>query len=129
MTTELGILGLYGIFVILTIFAQAQAGMAQLGLATLMKPRDDLPKLTGIAGRLDRAQANSITAMALFAPAVLILAHQNISTPTTLGAAQLFLVARVLYVPLYAFGIPGLRTLVWTVGILCTLWLYVAALI
>jgi uncharacterized MAPEG superfamily protein len=34
----------------------------------------------------------------------------------TLGA-ELYLYARVAYVPIYAFGIPGLRTLVWTVSV------------
>lgn len=128
MGSELGCLGLYGLLVILTILVQAEAGRLQLGLVALLKPRDDTPALTGVAGRLERAQLNSIVAMALFAPAVLILAHQGISTPTTLIAAQAFLVVRVLYVPLYAFGLPGIRTLVWFAGVLATVWLYLAGL-
>ena len=128
MASELGILGLYGLVVIITILLQTQAGMMQVGLPTLLKPRDDMPALTGVAGRLERAQMNSIVAMALFAPAVLILAHKGLSTPSTLLAAQVFLAARVLYVPLYAFGLPGVRTLVWVAGVLATVWLYVAGL-
>ena len=128
MGSEPGCLGLYGLYVILTILVQAEAGRLQLGLPALLKPRDDMPALTGVAGRLERAQMNSIVAMALFAPAVLILAHKGISTPTTLLAAQTFLVARVLYVPLYAFGLPGIRTLVWFTGVLATVWLYLAGL-
>ena len=128
MASELGILGLYGLVVIITILLQAQAGTMQVGLPTLLKPRDDMPALTGVAGRLERAQMNSIVAMALFAPAVLILAHKGLSTPDTLLAAQVFLAARVLYVPLYAFGLPGVRTLVWVAGVLATVWLYVAGL-
>lgn len=128
MGSELGCLGLYGLVVIITILIQAQAGMMQVGLGTLLKPRDDMPVLTGVAGRLDRAQLNSIVAMALFAPAVLILAHKGISTSSTLFAAQAFLVARVLYVPLYAFGLPGVRTLVWGVGFFATAWLYLVGL-
>ena len=128
MASELGILGLYGLVVIITILLQAQAGTMQVGLLTLLKPRDDMPALTGVAGRLERAQMNSIVAMALFAPAVLILGHKGLSTPSTLLAAQVFLAARVLYVPLYAFGLPGVRTLVWVAGVLATVWLYVAGL-
>ena len=128
MASELGILGLYGLVVIITILLQAQAGMMQVGLPTLLKPRDDMPALTGVAGRLERAQVNSIVAMALFAPAVLILALKGLSTPSTLLAAQVFLAARVLYVPLDAFGLPGVRTLVWVAGVLATVWLYVAGL-
>ena len=128
MASELGILGLYGLVVIITILLQAQAGMMQVGLPTLLKPRDDMPALTGVAGRLERAQMNSIVAMARFAPAVLILALKGLSTPTTLLAAQTFLAACVLNVPLDAFGLPGVRTLVWVAGVLATVWLNVAGL-
>jgi len=128
MGSELGCLGLYGLVVIVTILVQAEAGRIQLGLLALLKPRDDVPALTGIAGRLDRAQLNSIVAMALFAPAVLILGQKGISVSSTVLAAQIFLVARVLYVPLYAFGLAGVRTLVWFTGILATAWLYLIGL-
>ena len=128
MSTELNILGLYGLVVIVTILAQVLAAQAQVGLGMLVMPRDDGPKLTGIAGRLERAQLNSIVAMALFAPAILILEHKGITTSTTLLAAQAFLIARILYAPIYAMGLPWARTLVWLVGFLATAWLYYAGL-
>lgn len=124
MGTELGILGLYGLVVVITILAHVLAAQAQVGLATLVKPRDDMPKLIGVAGRLERAHINSIVAMALFAPAVLILALKGITTPSTLLAAQVFLIARILYVPVYAAGLPWARTLIWLAGFLATAWLY-----
>ncbi len=127
MSTELGILGLYGLFTILTIFVQASVAALQVGLTPLLFPRDDLT-LTGVAARLDRAQLNAIVALALVAPAILLLAHKGLSTSTTLLAAQIFLIARVIYVPAYALGIPGVRTAVWTAGILATAWLYIAGL-
>ena len=111
MGSELGILGLYGLVVIITILAQVGAAQAQVGLEMLVKPRDDMPKLTGIAGRLERAQLNSIVAMALFAPAVLILQMKGLATPGTLLTAQVFLIARIAYVPIYAAGVPWVRTL------------------
>ena len=126
MGSELGILGLYGLVVIVTILAQLLAAQAQVGLEMLVKPRDDIPKLTGVAGRMERAQLNSIVAMALFAPAVLILANKGLATGTTLLAAQVFLIARILYVPIYAAGLPWVRTLVWLAGFLATAWLYFA---
>ena len=48
----------------------------------------------------------------------MLIAHvaQRNSDATLLGA-QLYLGARVLYVPLYAFGVPLLRTVVWAVSI------------
>ncbi|MEM8803663.1 MAG: MAPEG family protein, partial [Pseudomonadota bacterium] len=84
----------------------------------------------GMAGRVSRTLENSIAAMALFAPAVLILAVQQAFTPATLLAAQIFIVARILYVPIYAFGIaiPFLRTLVWMVGFLASVFLLFVAI-
>jgi len=124
MGSELGILALYGLVVIVTILIQVLAAQAQVGLMALVKPRDDMPPLTGVAGRMDRCQKNSVVAMALFAPAVLILAVQSAFSPASLLAAQVFLIARVLYVPIYAAGIPWARTLVWVIAFLATARLY-----
>ena len=128
MSSELGILGLYGLFIILVIIVQVLAAMGQVGLGMLAKPRDDMPKLEGVAGRMERALINCVVSMALFAPAVLILVVKDAATASTLLAAQVFLIARIIYVPVYAAGTPWLRTLIWTVGILATLYLYVAGL-
>ncbi|NRB03831.1 MAG: MAPEG family protein [Rhodobacteraceae bacterium] len=124
MTSELSILALYGFVIAITILIQVTAALGQASLLDLARSRDDLPDLTGIAGRLLRAVNNSIVAMALFAPAVLILEVKGIHTAQTLLAAQVFLIARIAYVPIYAFGIPWLRTLVWITGFLATLLLY-----
>ena len=128
MGNELGILGLYGLVVIVTILVQVITAQAQVGLEMLIKPRDDMPKLLGVAGRMDRAQLNSIVAMALFAPAILILAHKGLSSSTTLLAAQAFIIARILYVVVYAMGLPWARTLIWVVGFLATAYLYIAGM-
>ena len=128
MGTELGILGLYGLVVIITILIQILAAQAQVGLEVLVQPRDDMPKLTGVAGRLDRAQLNSIVAMALFAPAVLILQAKGLTTSGTLLTAQVFLVARIAYVPVYVAGMPWVRTLIWLVGFVATAWLYISGI-
>ena len=127
MSSEIGILGLYGLVTILTILIQVTVAGMQVGPLALFYPRDD-QKLTGIAARLDRAQANAVVALALLAPAILILALNGLSTPATLLAAKIFLVARILYVPAYAFGIPGARTLVWGIGFAATAYLYIAGL-
>ena len=128
MSNELSILGLYGLVVFVTILIQVLTAQAQVGLAMLVKPRDDMPKLTGVAGRMERAQLNSIVAMALIAPAILILAHKGLSTSTTLLAAQIFLIARIAYVVVYAMGLPWARTLIWLAGFLATAFLYYAGL-
>lgn len=128
MSSELSVLGLYGLVVIITILVQVLAAAGQVGLGELAKPRDDMPKLTGVAGRLDRAQLNSIIAMALFAPAVFLLEARGAHSGGTLLAAQIFLVSRVLYVVSYAIGTPWLRTGLWSLAFLATAWIYVVAL-
>ncbi|GGA21850.1 MAPEG family protein [Neptunicoccus cionae] len=128
MTSELSILALYGLLVILTIVVQASFGAAQLGLPYLATARDEGRELSGMGARVERSLNNSVVALALFAPAVLILAVSGATTASTLLAAQVFLIARILYAPIYWFGIPWVRTLVWAIGFLSTIYLYLAAL-
>lgn len=123
MGTELGILALYGLAVVVTILVQVLLALPKVGLPYLASPRDEGNAMDGAAGRAQRCVENSVVAMALFAPAVLILAFTGGFTANSLLAAQAFLVARVLYVPIYLAGIPWLRTLVWLVGFLATAWL------
>ncbi|MFN0113401.1 MAG: MAPEG family protein [Paracoccaceae bacterium] len=127
LSDEMNCLALYAIFTMAVILAQVIAAQMQVGLAMLIGPRDNMPPLTGTAGRLFRAQANSIAALALMAPAVLMLQKMGYSTGSTVAAAQIFLIARVVYVPAYVLGLPWVRTLAWVVGFYCTGWLYFLA--
>ena len=139
----LTLLALYGLWVIVTMVAQVSAAASQVGLAVLSSARDEMEPLDGVAGRLERALHNSVVALALVAPPVLVVALRAAEAPSenpggisitppgpdpAILAMQIFLVARILYVPIYAAGIPVLRTLVWGAGLLATLWLYLQAL-
>ncbi|WP_413870567.1 MAPEG family protein [Albidovulum sp.] len=128
MSSELNILALYGLYTALVLLAQVTGAMGQAGMGYLLSSRDEHRTLTGITGRLDRALTNSITAMALFAPAVLLLALRDGFGHASLLAAQVFLVARVLYVPAYGLGLTGVRTLLWLAGFAATVVLYLMAL-
>ena len=128
MGSFLSVLGLYGLLVIVTILIQAEVARMQVGLAVQVRNRDDMPALTGAAFRMERAQLNSAIALALFAPAVLILHVKGVTGGSALFAADLFLIARLLYVILYGLGIHWFRTISWVVGILSTAWLYIAGL-
>lgn len=127
-TDELSLLALYGLFTAITLVVQATGAFNQLGMAYLLSSRDEGRTVSGMAARLERALWNAISAMALFAPAIFILEARDAFTAWTLAAAQAFLVARIVYVPAYAFGIVGVRTLAWTVGFAATIYLYFAAL-
>ncbi|WP_298914624.1 MAPEG family protein [uncultured Roseobacter sp.] len=126
--TEVTILALYGLLVILTLILQATGAMTQLGMGYLLSSRDEQRTVSGIAGRLDRALSNSVTAMALFAPAVLLLEVTQSTSNASLLAAQVFLIARLVYLPAYALRITGIRSLAWMVGIVATIALYLLAL-
>ncbi len=128
MSSELNILAIYGLYTALILLLQVTGATAQLGMGYLLSSRDEHRTLTGITGRLDRALTNSITAMALFAPAILLLAHRDAFGAATLTAAQAFLIARVLYVPAYALRLTGIRTLLWLIGFAATVALYLMAL-
>ena len=128
MSNELNILGLYGLYTALILILKVRGATGQLGMGYLLSSRDEGRTLTGITGRLDRALNNSITAMALFAPAILILALKDGFSGYSLSAAKVFLVARIFYVPAYGFGITGLRTALWMAGFAATVILYFLAL-
>lgn len=128
MSSELSILALFGVFSILTIVLQVLMAIPQLGLGYLASARDEQHILTGKAARANRCLTNTVIAMVLFAPAILLLDAKSAFTASTLLAAQIFLVARIVYLPLYILGVPWLRTGVWALGAFATLYLYIAAL-
>jgi uncharacterized MAPEG superfamily protein len=118
MTTELCMLAWSVVLGLVQIALAATCSVGQRGLGWAASARDDAkPPLSGIGGRLDRARANFLETFPLFAAAVLA-AHllQQHDGMTALGT-QLYFWARLAYVPVYAAGIPYLRTLIWAVSI------------
>ena len=126
--TELQILAAYGLLVLLTILLQVLGSMQTLSMGYLMSARDEPREVGRMTGRIRRALDNSVTAMALFAPAVLLLIVQDRTSDASLLAAQVFLIARIIYLPVYALGVPTVRTLAWLAGFAATVALYLLAL-
>ena len=85
----------------------------QVGLMKLVGNREDMPKLTGWAGRADRAQINMVGNLVLFAALEAAVAVMGRSNETTMLGAQLFVWFRVAYAVIYLAGLPWLRTLSW----------------
>lgn len=104
---------------LLQLMASASMSTMQRGLNWAAGPRDGEAKtLTGVAARLDRALRNFLETFPFFAVAVLaLIATGKTSADTALGA-QLYFWGRVAYVPLYAAGVPWLRTLAWAVSLI-----------
>ena len=84
------------------------------GIKWNLSPRDEkMPELRGLAGRVERAWKNFMQTFPFFLAAILITEILNIHNEVNMIGACIYLAARVIYVPIYAAGIVGLRTLVW----------------
>ena len=106
------------------LLALVQIGLAghfktrQYGVGWNTGARDEtLPPLDRLAGRLVRAQANLFETLPLFAAAVIIAHVSGNEGDLTLWGCWMYLLARIVYVPLYAAGIPFVRSLVWLVSL------------
>ena len=123
MTVELFCLGFFAIVIIISILLQQLSSMFNFSLKQILGSRENI-QFSGLTGRLERSILNSVIAMALFAPSIIILALVNITTPQTVIAAQIFVIARLIYSISYGLNISFLRSAGWIVGLLCTLFLY-----
>lgn len=90
----------------------------QVGLMKLVGNREDMPKLTGWAGRAERAHLNMLENLVLFAALVLVAMDMGKMNDTILLGAQLFIWGRVAYAIIYLAGLPWLRTLSWFVSVI-----------
>ena len=130
MTPELTILGWTLVLALVQILLPAMFRNAETGVGYNTGPRDTpSPAPVGkVTGRLQRAQQNLFETLPLFAAAVLIAHVADRTGALTYWGAVLYLAARVLYVPLYAAGIPVVRSLVWSVGLVGLIMMLVAIL-
>ena len=117
MSVELNCLAWSVILGLVHILAAANARTIELGTKWNMGPRDGEPTiLSPLTGRLLRAQSNFFETFPLFAVAILLAAITNQFSAYSYWGAVMYLVARVIYLPLYAAGIPLVRSLVWLVS-------------
>lgn len=126
MPVELKMLAWAVVLGLVQLMLAASFSTAQRGAKWNASARDgEVQPLQGVAARLDRAWRNYMETFPFFAAlALAIVVSERTSADTALGA-QLYLWSRVIYVPIYAAGIPYLRTLVWVVsifGLLQLLW-------
>ena len=93
-----------------------------------LSPRDTTPDFSPVTKRLQRAVANHFEAMAFFTIAVVMLSVEGHSNTLTALCAWLYLAARILYVPAYAFGWTPWRSVIWVFGFAPTLVMILYAL-
>ena len=82
-------------------------------------PRDESkPPLSGMPGRFERALRNFLETFPFFAAAILMAQATRVHNDLTVWGAWLYVAARVLYIPLYAYGVSYVRSLAWAAGTL-----------
>jgi len=117
MPVELTILTLGALLLFVYIFTATRFKTAQWGRNWNVGARDEsLPEANPITGRTMRAQANFLETfpIAIVALVGVVIASRT-SQWTALGG-WIWLGARVVYLPLYASGVRGYRTIVWTIS-------------
>ncbi|MET0942029.1 MAG: MAPEG family protein [Mesorhizobium sp.] len=116
-TTELTVLGWSVVLLLVQVVLQASAAL-DLGPRYLFGPRDEKRESKVIAaGRLNRALKNFLETYPAFIALALGLIVAGKAGGIGATGAWLWLVARVVYVALYAAGIPVIRTIVWFLSI------------
>ena len=92
----------------------AGAARAQQDMKWAAGPRDTPMPIGGGAARLERAFWNFAETFPFFAAAVLAAAvADKLGTNLTVWGATLYVVSRAIYAPLYAAGIPMVRSIIW----------------
>src|SRR5918996_6358521 len=117
MPIELKILALGALLLFVHIFTATRFKTAQYGRKWNIGTRDEaLPEPNPVSGRTMRAQANFLETLPIAIIALLgVVVAGKTSAVTALGG-WIWLGARVVYLPLYAAGVPVIRTVMWTIG-------------
>ncbi len=118
LPTEIVMLGLGAALLLVQMFLQSISSTAEMGTSYKAGSRDEAKALQGVfAGRADRAFRNLLETFPVFAALALALVVTGRNGGLGALGAEVWIVARILYVPLYLIQIPLARSLVWFVSI------------
>jgi len=127
MTIELTMI-LYVVLLLgVQILTQTIAGERSYGVGYGVGARDNKVETNIYHGRATRALQNLIEAMLLFVPIVLVLHLAGVSNSVTLLATKIFVAARIGFFILYMLGTPWLRTILWAIGTMSIIALFLQA--
>ncbi|MEL7099776.1 MAG: MAPEG family protein [Pseudomonadota bacterium] len=131
MTPELTALTLAALLQVVQFILMSIPANLELGPARTLTPRDKgglEEKLSLRTARLYRALNNHFEGLILFTIACVIVTLAEASSPLTQTCAWIYLAARVLYIPAYAFGWVPWRSVIWATGFTATTLMLLAAL-
>ncbi|WP_109467717.1 MAPEG family protein [Albibacillus kandeliae] len=92
-------------------------------------PRDVPLDMSVMTGRLRRALANHTENFPFFIGAVVCVVLSGSASGFTAACALLYAAARALYIPAYAYGWAPWRSVIYMVGLVATIAMYIAALV
>jgi len=118
MAVELKIAAFGAVLLLIHIFAAVHLKTKQYGREWNVGARDEqLPPLNPVAGRLARAQANFLETFPIAIIALLgVVIAERTSMWTALGG-WIWLGARIIYLPLYGYGVPVVRTVTFLISL------------
>jgi uncharacterized MAPEG superfamily protein len=126
MPVEIKILALGALLLFVYIFTATRFKTAHYGRKWNVGARDEaLPAENVMTGRTMRAQANFLETFPIAIVALLGVVVAGKTSPMTALGGWIWLGARVVYLPLYAVGVPVIRTVVWTIsaiGLAMVIW-------
>jgi len=116
MTLELWTLFWAALLGLVHIGAASFTFKAQFGNRYAVGARDENLQPVGIAGRMHRALQNFLETFAIFATCVVIVHLTDASGSFSHWGSIMYLAGRILFLPLYAAGVPWLRTFSWNLA-------------
>ncbi|ESQ76249.1 MAPEG family protein [Asticcacaulis sp. AC402] len=126
MTQELWVAVWAGLVGLITLLAAPFAAFKAAGYAKWNSgPRDTPFEVPPLAGRLERAFANFMETYVFFCIIAVCLNFTAKSDSISILGAHIYLVGRIAYVPLYAFGVRYIRSIAFVfslVGLLMCLY-------
>ena len=119
MAVELKIAAFGALLLLVHIFAAVRFKTRQYGTKWNMGARDEaVPALNPVAGRLARAQANFQETFPIAVVALLGVVIAGRTSEWTALGGWIWLGARIIYLPLYGFGVPVVRTATFVVSLI-----------
>lgn len=116
-STEITMLEWSVILLLVHIVVQVLFAMKDVGLGYLLSARDESREMSKVTDRLTRGLRNFVETYGAFVALALALALTGKTGGLGATGALVWFWARVVYVPVFAAGIPVLRTTVWAISV------------
>ena len=113
MTADLWALVAAMLLAVIQLTLSSVLTLRQLGGAWVAGARDEPREVTGVSGRFVRAHRNLLEIFPQFLAALFLVHAVHAAGSWSTFGAWLFVIARLLYVPAYAFAPAGVRPICW----------------